>query len=73
MRKFPAHYKHLFTDNYFFYYFFRFSQIGVVSYGEECPSVGVYARVTEVKHWIQSIARGALDSSCEKIEFQAGL
>jgi len=41
--------------------------------GEECPSIGVYGRVTEVKHWIQSIARGALDSSCEKIEFQAGL
>ena len=56
-----------------FYYFFRFSEIGVVSYGEECPSVGIYGRVTEVKHWIQSIARGALDSSCnEEIEFQPG-
>ena len=43
---------------------FRFSQVGVVSYGSECPSHGVYARVTEVKHWIQFIAQGAEDSNC---------
>ena len=52
---------------------FRFSQIGVVSYGSECPSHGVYARVTEVKYWIQYIARGALDSNCnEDIPEQPG-
>ena len=45
---------------------FRFSQIGVVSYGSECPSHGVYARVTEVKYWIQYIARGAVDSNCNE-------
>ena len=42
----------------------RFSQIGVVSYGNECPSHGVYARVTEVKQWIQYITGGSLDSNC---------
>ena len=42
----------------------RFSQIGVVSYGTECPSHGVYARVTEVKQWIQYITGGSLDSNC---------
>ena len=42
----------------------RYTQIGIVSYGSECPSHGVYARVTEVKHWIQYIARGAVDSNC---------
>ena len=35
-----------------------------MSYGSECPSHGVYARVTEVKHWIQYIAGGAVDSNC---------
>ena len=47
-------------------HWFRFTQIGVVSFGEECPSHGVYARVTEVKHWIQYMARGAEDSNCDK-------
>ena len=42
----------------------RFSQIGVVSYGNECPSHGVYARVTEVKQWIQYITGECLDSKC---------
>ena len=51
----------------------RFSQIGVVSYGSECPSHGVYARVTEAKHWIQFIAKGAMDSNCnEEIPYQPG-
>ena len=51
----------------------RFSQIGVVSYGSECPSNGVYARVTEVKHWNQFIAKGAMDSNCnEEIPYQPG-
>ena len=52
--------------------FFRFSQIGIVSFGLECPSRGVYARVTEVKHWIQFIAGGAVDSNCEEITNQPG-
>ena len=38
--------------------------MGVVSYGSECPSYGVYARVTKVKHWIQFLAQGAEDSNC---------
>ena len=51
----------------------RFSQIGVVSYGSECPSHGVYARVTEVKHWLQYITEGAVDSNCnEEIPFYPG-
>ena len=45
-------------------YIFRLSQVGVVSYGSECPSHGVYGRVTEVKHWIQFLAQGAGDSNC---------
>ena len=53
---------------------FRFSQIGVVSYGHECPSHGVYARITEVKHWIQYIAGGAVDSNCDdQIPLQQGM
>ena len=51
----------------------RLSQIGVVSYGSECPSHGVYARVTEVKYWIQYIAKGAMDSICnEEIPMKEG-
>ena len=51
----------------------RLSQVGVVSFGSECPSHGVYARVTEVKHWIQFIARGAVDTNCdEEIPIQQG-
>ena len=38
----------------------------MVSYGSECPSHGVYARVTEVKHWIQFIAQGAEDTNCNQ-------
>ena len=45
---------------------FRLSQVGVVSYGSECPSHGVYARVTEVKHWIQFIAQEAEDTNCNQ-------
>ena len=52
---------------------FRLSQVGVVSYGSECPSHGVYARVTEVKHWIQYIAKGAMGSNCnEEIPYRPG-
>ena len=43
---------------------FRFAQVGVVSFGSECPSHGVYARVTEVKDWIQFIAQEAEDTNC---------
>ena len=56
-----------------FYYYFRLSQIGVVSYGSECPSFGVYGRVTKVKHWIQYIAGGALDTNCnQEIPYRPG-
>ena len=48
------------------YYTYRLSQVGVVSFGSECPSHGVYGRVTEVKHWIQFLAQGAEDSNCNK-------
>ena len=44
----------------------RFAQIGVVSFGSDCPSQGVYARVTKIKHWIQFIAGGALDTNCKE-------
>ena len=55
-------------------YYFRFSQIGVVSYGIKCPSVGVYARISEVKYWIQYIAKGAVDIDCnDEIPFQPGI
>ena len=43
---------------------FRLSQVGVVSYGSECPSHGVYGRVTEVKYWILFLTQGAEDSNC---------
>ena len=52
---------------------FRVTQIGIVSYGNECPSHGVYSRVSEVKNWIQYIAEDALDSNCNlEIPFQPG-
>ena len=45
----------------------------MVSFGVECPSYGVYARVTKVKHWIQFIAEGAVDSNCnEQVPYQPG-
>ena len=47
-------------------YIFRLSQVGVVSYGSECPSLGVYSRVTKVKYWIQFLTQGAADSNCNQ-------
>ena len=45
----------------------------MVSFGVECPSYGVYARVTKVKHWIQFIADGAMDSNCnQEVAYQPG-
>ena len=43
---------------------FRLSQVGIVSYGSECPSHGVYSRVTKVKNWILFLAQEAEDSNC---------
>ena len=45
---------------------YRISQVGVVSFGSECPSHGVYGRVTKVKHWIQFMAQEAEDTNCNK-------
>ena len=65
--------RYYFYDIDSIYFLLRLSQVGVVSYGSECPSHGVYARVTEVKHWIQFIARGAVDTNCdEEIPIQQG-
>ena len=47
----------------------------MVSYGSECPSHGVYARVTEAKHWIQYITEGegAVDTNCiDEVPFYPG-
>ena len=45
----------------------------MVSFGVECPSYGVYARVTKVKQWIQFIADGAMDSNCnQEVAYQPG-
>ena len=44
-----------------------------MSFGVECPSYGVYARVTKVKQWIQFIADGAMDSNCnQEVAYQPG-
>ena len=46
----------------------RYTQIGVVSYGNGCADAaypGVYARVTRVVSWIKQIAVEALHSNCQ--------
>ena len=47
---------------------FRNAVIGVTSYGNGCAHPdypGVYARVTEVKSWIKSVAADTQDSDCK--------
>ena len=47
---------------------FRHVIIGVTSYGTGCAHPdypGVYARVTEVKSWIESVASDTQDSDCK--------
>ena len=47
---------------------FRHTVIGVTSYGSGCAHPdypGVYARVTEVKSWIQSVAADTQESDCK--------
>ena len=46
----------------------RYTQIGVVSYGNGCADAafpGVYARVTQVISWIKQIAAEAQHSNCQ--------
>ena len=53
-------YEHLFI--------FRNVLIGVTSYGNGCAHPdypGVYARVTEVKSWIETVASDTQDSDCK--------
>ena len=55
----------VFCDHFFM---FRQTIIGVTSYGSGCAHPdypGVYARVTEVKSWIQSVASDTQDSDCK--------
>jgi len=49
----------------------RYTQVGVVAYGEPCtkklnngPASGVYVRVTHLKSWITQHAPGTEDSDC---------
>ena len=49
-------------------YIFRHVIIGVTSFGTGCAHPdypGVYARVTEVKSWIESVASDTQDSDCK--------
>ena len=46
----------------------RNTLVGVTSFGSGCGDPdypGVYARVTEVKHWIQVTVSGTQDSDCK--------
>ena len=49
-------------------FIFRHVIIGVTSFGTGCAHPdypGVYARVTEVKSWIESVASDTQDSDCK--------
>ena len=49
-------------------FIFRHVIIGVTSFGTGCAHPdypGVYARVTEVKSWIQSVASDTQESDCK--------
>ena len=57
---------------------FRHIIIGVTSYGTGCAHPdypGVYARVTEVKSWIELVALDTKDSDCKRKlqQFDIGL
>ena len=58
----PINFRNLYLPN------FRNVIIGVTSFGTGCAHPdypGVYARVTEVKSWIESVASDTQDSDCK--------
>ena len=55
------------SNNQIFCYCYRNTLVGVTSFGSGCGDPdypGVYARVTEVKQWIQATVSGTQDSNC---------
>ena len=55
-------------NNQIFCYCCRNTLVGVTSFGSGCGDPdypGVYARVTEVKQWIQATVPGTQDSDCK--------
>ena len=56
------------SNNQIFCYCYRNTLVGVTSFGSGCGDPdypGVYARVTEVKQWIQATVSGTQDSNCK--------